>query len=146
VTNVIGPDEDAFLCAHTRAFLLGTRADGSPTGWPMVGLYQDDTLEFSTYRRSQKVKDFERNPRACCVVAPADGDRALVLRGQCHVITEQSAPTTRVTETPSDVRVPDAIAGRARARMESGKRLVLRFTPTETRFVPGFAVNEDHDE
>ena len=35
--TAIGPDEDTFLRESSRVFLLGTRADGSPTGWPMVG-------------------------------------------------------------------------------------------------------------
>jgi hypothetical protein len=138
VTDVIGPDEDEFLRVHSRTFLLATRADGSPTGWPMVGLYRAGTLEFSTYGRSRKVVDLQRNPDACCVVAPDDSDRALVLRGRVAVDDAQHEPTIGGDAPPGDVRVSAEIGERARARMRAGKRLVLKFTPTAATFIPGW--------
>jgi hypothetical protein len=139
--TAIGPDEDAFLRGSSRVFLLGVRADGSPTGWPMVGLYPGGALEFSTYRTSQKVRDFDRDSAAACVVAPADGDRALVLRGTCAVVDGQHAPTTGAASPPRDVPVADGIAQGAQARMQSGKRVVLRFVPDGAKFVAGFATD-----
>ena len=133
----IGPDEDAFLREHSRTFLLGTRADGSPTGWPMVGLYPGGTLEFSTYRTSRKVVDLRRDPRSGCVVAPVDSDRALVLRGTAEIVESQHEPSTGGDDQRSDIRVAPGISERARERMQSGKRLVIRFTPTSAAFVPG---------
>ena len=133
----IGPDEDAFLRAHSRTFLLATRADGSPTGWPMVGLYPGAALEFSTYGRSRKVTDLTRNPEACCVVAPVDSDRALVLRGTAEVVGGQHEPSTGGDDVRSDIKVADGIGERARERMKSGKRVVVRFTPTTATFIPG---------
>jgi len=132
----IGPDEDAFLASHTRVFLLGTRADGSPTGWPMVGLHRDGALEFSTYRRSQKVRDLGRNPVTACVVAPADGTRALAVRGTAEIVAAD--PGTVAEPAPSDVRVEPEIAARARARLASGQRVVVRVTPTAATWVPGW--------
>ena len=134
----IGPEEDAFLRAHTRTFLLATRADGSPTGWPMVGLYPGGALEFSTYRTSRKVLDLERHPESCCVVAPVDSDRALVLRGTAAVIGGQHEPSTGGDDARSDIKVAPGISEGARARMKSGKRVVVRFTPTSATFVPGW--------
>ena len=143
--TAIGPEEDAFLRSTSRVFLLGTRADGSPTGWPMVGLYPGDALEFSTYGTSQKVRDFTRSPAAACVVAPADGERALVLRGMCTVVDGQHEPSTGGTNPPGDVAVADGIAEGARARMQSGKRVVLRFVPESAAFVAGWAAGEPAD-
>jgi hypothetical protein len=137
--SAIGPEEDEFLRTHSRTFLLGTRADGSPTGWPMVGLYPGGVMEFSTYGRSQKVRDFERNPNACCVIAPLDSDRALVLRGRAEVAEGQHEPSTGRNSPPSDIKVAEGVGERARARMLSGKRVVLRFTPTSAEFIPGAA-------
>ena len=139
--TAIGPDEDAFLRESSRVFLLGTRSDGSPTGWPMVGLYPGGALEFSTYGTSQKVRDFARNPAAACVVAPVDGERALVLRGTCSVVEGQHAPRTAATSPPVDVPVADGIAEGAQARMRSGKRVVLRFVPDGAKFVAGYATS-----
>jgi hypothetical protein len=138
VSEVIGPHEDAFLRAHSRTFLLATRADGSPTGWPMVGLYPGGVLEFSMYGTSRKVVDLQRNPEAGCVVAPVDSDRALVLRGTAEVIEGQHEPSTGADDVRSDIKVADGIGERARERMRSGKRVVVRFTPTSATFVPGW--------
>jgi pyridoxamine 5'-phosphate oxidase-like protein len=138
VSEVIGPDEDAFLREHSRTFLLATRTDGSPTGWPMVGLYPGGALEFSTYGRSRKVLDLTRNPEACCVVAPVDSDRALILRGTAAVVDGQHEPSTGGDDVRSDINVADGIGERARERMKSGKRVVIRFTPTSASFVPGW--------
>ncbi len=143
--SAIGPEEDAFLRSTSRVFLLGTRADGSPTGWPMVGLYPGGALEFSTYGTSQKVRDLTRSEAAGCVAAPADGERALVLRGTCTVAEGQHEPTTGGAHPPRDVKVADGIAEGARARMQSGKRVVLRFTPEAAAFVPGWAAEEPGD-
>jgi len=132
---VVGPDEDAFLRAHSRTFLLATRADGSPTGWPMVGLYPGGHLEFSTYGRSQKVIDLTRDPRACCVVAPVDGERALMLRGTADVLTDQHEPSTGGRTPPPDIKVAEGIGEGARERMKSGKRVVVRFTPATAQFL-----------
>jgi hypothetical protein len=140
--TAIGPDEDAFLRAHSRTFLLATRADGSPTGWPMVSLYPGEVMEFSTYGRSQKVRDFERNPEAGCVIAPLDSDRALVMRGRAEVAEGQHEPSTGGDSPPRDIKVADGVGERARARMRSGKRVVLRFTPTSAEFIPGVAATE----
>ncbi len=133
----IGPEEDAFLRAHSRTFLLATRADGWPTGWPMVGLYPGGTLEFSTYGSSRKVVDLQRHPAACCVVAPSDDARALVLRGTAEVVEGQHEPTTGGDDVRSDIKVADGIGERARERMKAGKRVVVRFTPTRATFIPG---------
>lgn len=138
----LGKEEDAFLRANSRTFLIGVRADGFPTAWPMVGLYPGDGLEFSTYGRSQKVRDFERNPNACCVVAPEHADQALVLRGTAAVADGQHEPRTGAASPPSDVRVADGISDRARDRMKSGKRVVLHFVPSTTEFIPGMSAEE----
>jgi nitroimidazol reductase NimA-like FMN-containing flavoprotein (pyridoxamine 5'-phosphate oxidase superfamily) len=139
---VLGPDEDAFLRAHSRTFLLGVRADGSPTGWPMVGIYPGDALEFSTYRRSQKVRDFERNPNACCVVAPVESERALVLRGTAAVVLGRQELPVRVDALP-DVNVDTTTKDAAEAKLRSGQRVVLRVEPGEARFVPGWAATAE---
>jgi hypothetical protein len=137
VSDAIGPEEDEFLRAYSRTFLLATRADGSPTGWPMVGLYPGGTLEFSTYGTSRKVADLRRSPESSCVVAPVESDRALVLRGTTVVVEGQHEPSTGGDDVRSDIKVAPGIGEGARERMKSGKRVVLRFTPTSAAFVPG---------
>jgi hypothetical protein len=141
VDDVIGPDEEAFLRAHSRAFLLGLRSDGSPTGWPMVAFYSGDALEFSTYRRSQKVRDYERNPSAGCVIAPSDSGRALVMQGRADAHDQQRSPTMG-SEVPADARAKVRASQEASGSVNNPKRLIVRFTPMNARFVPGFAVGD----
>jgi hypothetical protein len=138
VEHVIGSEEDAFLRANRRAFLLGLRADGSPTGWPMIGIYNGEAMEFSTYARSQKVRDFQRHPMAGCLVAPAGGDRALMLRGTVEVLAGHPDGSMEA-EVLAGVNVDRDIAETARARAATGKRVTLRLTPQEARFITGFS-------
>jgi len=138
VSDVIGPDEEDFLRSTSRAFLLANRADGSPTGWPMTGIYPGDgVLEFSTYRRSQKVVDLVRDPRAAVVLAPRDSDRALVLRGKATLDEARDELPASASTAPLHLGVADGIRERAQERMKSGKRVAVRFTPTSATFVPG---------
>jgi hypothetical protein len=141
VEQVIGSEEDAFLRANRRVFLLGLRADGSPTGWPMIGIYDGERMEFSTYARSQKVRDFQRNPMACCLVAPAASDRALMLRGAIEVLAGHPEGSMEAEVLPG-VSVDREIAETARARAATGKRVTLRLTPHEARFITGFSPPE----
>lgn len=140
----IGPEEDAFLSSHTRTFLLVSRGDGSPTAYPMVGLYHDGVLEFSTYRKSAKVIRMQRAPAVACLVTAKDGDperRVLLVRGTAEVLPEgadlERAPGARAAAgaTPGQMRVPDEIAARSQARMASGKRCVVRVVPSHVAWV-----------
>lgn len=132
---VIDPDAAAFLRSTTRTVLLGTRADGSPTGWPMTGLATDAGLEFSTYRKAQKVRDFERSGAASVVVHP-DADRALVLVGEVAVRHDQHVPSAGAGQARPET-VASGVADGAQQRMAEGRRIVLAFTPTAVRFVRG---------
>lgn len=144
--DVLGLDDEAFLRAHSRTFLLGRRADGSPTGWPLIGFYPGGALEFSTYSRSQKVRNFERDPGASCVVAPSDSDRALVLRGTVTVRADQRGPSTG-DQPPPDAKSEVDATGQAGTEqgLKNSKRVILRFAPNDARFVPGFAPGHDQD-
>ncbi len=143
-TGPLGPEEDAFLRSHTRTFLLVSRGDGSPTAYPMVGLYADGVLEFSTYRKSAKVLRMERDPAVACLVTAKDGDperRVLLVRGTAEVrpvgADLDRAPGVRAAAgaTPDQMRVPEEIAARSAARMASGKRCVVRVVPAHASFV-----------
>ena len=132
---VLDPDAHAFLRSTTRTVLLGTRADGSPTGWPMTGMATDDGLEFSTYRKSQKVRAFERSGAAGVVVHP-DDDRALVLVGEVEVRLDQHVPSSGGAHARPETTAT-GVADGAQQRMAEGRRIVLAFTPTSARFVAG---------
>jgi len=125
----------AFLRSTTRTVLLGTRADGSPTGWPMTGLATDVGLEFSTYRKAQKVRDFERSGAAGVVVHP-EHEQALVLVGRVEVRHDQHVPSGGADQARPETRAA-GVADGAQQRMAEGRRIVLAFTPDAVRFVDG---------
>lgn len=133
-------DVEAFLRAHSRAFLVGVRADGTPTGWPLIAFYTGTALEFSTYRRSQKVRIFQRNPNAACVIAPTDSHRALSMRGIVHIQWNQRGPSTGAAP-PVDVeaKVRVELGDQTAGGVTSSKRVILRFEPGGARFTAGFA-------
>ena len=107
----------------------------------MIGIYNRGGMEFSTYARSQKVRDFQRNPTACCLVAPAGSDRALMLTGTVELLAGHPEGSTEAEVLPG-VRVDAEIAERARARAATGKRVTLRLNPREARFITGFSPPE----
>jgi hypothetical protein len=108
----------------------------------MIGIYNSGRLEFSTYARSQKVRDFQRNPVASCLVAPPDSHRALLLLGTVELVAGHPEGSMEAEVRPG-VNVDPQIAERARARAAAGKRVTLRFTPHEARIVTGFSPETD---
>jgi hypothetical protein len=107
----------------------------------MIGIYKGGQMEFSTYARSQKVRDFQRNPVACCLVAPPESDRALMLHGTVELLAGHPEGTMEAEVLPG-VSVDREIAETARARAATGKRVTLRLTPYQARFIAGFSPPE----
>ena len=129
-------DVAAFLGRHTRVFLLTRRRDGSPTMHPMTGFFADGRITMSTYRKSAKARNVERDPRAACLVVNGYGTadvRAVLVRGTAALRrAEAAAFPTAGRETPA---VSASVAGRVAERMASGKRVFLDVVPDETGFV-----------
>jgi len=129
-----------YLAQHTQVYLLARTADGSPTGYPMVGRLNDGGVEFSTYRKSAKVTNVLRNQRASCLVVPRDGSperRTLWLCGRVSV-REDEAAAAAVGREPGaaepSIAVPSEIKQKVKARHDSGKRCVLRIEIEQFRF------------
>ncbi|MEE9285772.1 MAG: pyridoxamine 5'-phosphate oxidase family protein [Dehalococcoidia bacterium] len=130
-------DVDDFLASHSRTFLLTLRPDGSPTAHPMTGLYNNGALSFSTYRKSAKTRNVQRDPRAACLVTTTHDDpdfQAVVFRGPARVLESQEMPQRRrpTGDTPS---VSSGTASRATKRLKSGKRIILEVAPELVGFL-----------
>ncbi len=135
---------DEFLRLHNRVLLLARRADGSPTGWPMTGIYADGILQFSTYRKSAKVRMIAADPRVCCLVTAREGlgeRRVLEYVGTAAVDTEVREMPSRAqapgaTAAPTAIgTVPEEIGQRAQDRLASGKRCLIRVAPLRVGFL-----------
>jgi len=74
------PEERALFLATPRACTLATiGATGFPQLTAMWFVLIDEWFHFSTYRKSQKVKNLKRNPK--CAVLIEDGEHYAELRG-----------------------------------------------------------------
>jgi hypothetical protein len=133
-----------FLAENTQVYLVVRRPDGAPMGYPMVGRWEDGGLEFSTYRKSAKVRHVERDDRVCCLVVPrdraADG-RVLAVWGRAAMADAnrdrwQAALRGRDGDAVG-IDVPAQVRAKVAERLASQKRGVLRVSPERSAFVSG---------
>jgi hypothetical protein len=133
----VGEAEDRFMQEHSRMFLIVARGDGSPTVYPMVGLYRDGGVECSTYRKSAKVTRVLRAPQISALIMAneaSDDRRVLLVRGRAVVNSATTLAGAARGDAPA--KVPDAVVKRAAAAMESQKRCVIRLEPESAMFLP----------
>jgi hypothetical protein len=136
----IPDDVAAFLARHTRVFLLTRRRDGGPTVHPMTGFFADGRVTMSTYRKSAKARNVERDARASCLVVNGYGKDqvrgALVRgRGSLRAAATAAVPAAAPTPTSDAPKVSSGVAGRVAERMASGKRIFLDVEPDDAEFV-----------
>ena len=132
----IPDDVAAFLGRHTRAFLLTRRRDGSPTIHPMTAFFADGRTTMTTYRKSVKARNVERDPRAACLVVNGYGRsdvRGVLVRGRAALRPGvMEAPARGASGAP---RVSGDVSARIADRMASGKRVFLDVAPDEVAVV-----------
>jgi len=119
---------DAFLQAHRRAYWVTLRQDGSPTAHPMAGLYEDGRLLFTSYRKSAKNRNVDRDPRCCVLLAneyDATSLEAVTLKGFARVC--EGAPPPRMLLEQAGEAGPR----RAVAALEAGRRSVIEIVPVD---------------
>ena len=127
-TPIPPADMATALQGHPRAFLFTLRADGSPTVHPMTTQVCDGRVGFSTYGKSQKTRNVERDARAAVLLLkgyqPWPG-AALVLYGRARISAGQTRPGARAGRPSGLGSVPDAMSEVVQARVASGKRIWL---------------------
>ena len=88
-------DVRAFIETHRRAFLVTRTALGNPTAQPMSLIPYQGTIYFNTYRKSAKVRNIERDPRAACLVTSSDnepGFSSLTVQGRVEIVDTADLP------------------------------------------------------
>lgn len=130
-----------YLCEQHQVFLLTHRADGWPTGYPMVGNYRDGGVEFNTYRASAKVTRVLREARAAGLVVPRDDSpdrRCLWFAGPAAIREDVRGLGAEPGAAPPRGSLPtvadDVVANVAR-KLAEGKRCILRVEVAETRWI-----------
>jgi hypothetical protein len=115
---------EKLLERSNRSFLVSLRADGSPTAHPMTALLEEGRLLFTTYRRSAKARNIERDARVAAVYLPPYDEPpqgALSVEGRGEIRGAAQVPQRR-GEGP-EVTAP--VAERVNDRLASGKRILL---------------------
>jgi len=139
--GALAPEHEAFLAHNRKVFLLVRSEDGTAVAYPMTGAWIDGALEFSTYRKSVKVRRIARDDRVCCVVTPwdwRDGGRVLLVWGHCQIRggSGHRWDSSRMDAVaPAPIDVPPQIRANVAARTADGKRVTLRVEPIAAVFV-----------
>lgn len=131
----IPDDAAAFLALHKRGFLVTRRRDGSPTIYPMVAFFADGRVTMTTYRKSAKARNVERDPRASVLMVNGyakDDVRGVLVRGRGTIrqATMEAAPSG-ASDAP---KVSDSVTARVVDRMASGQRVFLDVEPDAVTF------------
>ena len=130
------PEIRDFLEASRTLILCSQGRDGVPHPMPMwYGVDPDGAVLMTTFAKSQKVKNLERDPRVSLLVE--DGEaygelRGVVLYGKVEIERETERVLdvlARVTGRYGDGRGADPGAMRDALRAQARKRVALRVLP-----------------
>jgi hypothetical protein len=101
----------------------------------MTAFFADGRMTMSTYRKSAKARNVERDPRASCLVVNGYGKsdvRGALVRGRALLRAAAMTAPASASEAP---KVSAGVANRVAERMASGKRVFLDVEPEEAVFV-----------
>lgn len=129
-------EQEAFLARGHTIYLASNGPDGFPHMIAMwYALEPDGTIVMTTYRKSQKVKNLQRDPRCAMLLeegATYEKLRGVLLRGRCEIVDDEEstlatlgrvgARQAGLTSAPEGTAL-EAMRGQAR------KRVTLVFRP-----------------
>lgn len=127
---------DAFLRGARTIILCSIGADGVPHPMPMwFGVEDDGAVVMTTFAKSQKVRNLEREPRVSLLVE--DGEeyaklRGVVLYGRAALDPDREAVLDvleRVTTRSGASPAADPAALRAGLAQTAAKRVAIRVRP-----------------
>ncbi len=133
------PDEErSYLETQRRIILVTVGPGGMPHPVPMnYGLDAEGRIVITSFRKSQKVRNLERDPRATLLVESGETYaelRSVIAYCQAEILTEPEA----VAAGMSLVQAAQQLAGSIgesmgeQVRASLAKRVILRFTPFRT--------------
>jgi len=125
----------AYLAEQRRIILITNGANGLPHPMPMnYGIDAAGRIIIVTFRKSQKVKNLERDPRATLLVESGDTYAELksaILYCHAEIITDPDEIAANMTLVRADgamtASMSQTMSEQVRASM--AKRVALRFTP-----------------
>ena len=136
-TIAMTPQElSAYLAEQRRIILITNGANGLPHPMPMnYGLDEQGRIIIATFRKSQKVKNLERDPRATLLVESGDTYAELksaILYCNVEIIADAEGVAQNMAMVPADGAMAGSISAAMseQVRASLAKRVVLRFTPS----------------
>ena len=127
----------AYLEANRKVILTSIGPTGYPHPMPMNYLFRDDTFLITTFRKSQKVKNLERDPRAALLVEAGnkyDEYKSVLAYADAEIIDELAFTHDVMRAMGEQDAKGDAqrlAEVRAIADASAPKRIILRFRPQE---------------
>ena len=128
-----------FLRTHKTMTIVSNGRNGHPHPMPMWFVVDDDlTVRMTTFRRSQKVKNIERDPRVSLMVEEGleyAELRGVVVYGKAEIVEDMDViKDTLVRAASNDAPPSDPEAYEGMMKVISGtaaKRVCLRIKPDE---------------
>ncbi len=126
---------DAYLREQRRIILITIAPDGMPHPMPMnYGVDAQGRVIFSTFRKSQKVRNVERDPRASLLVesgATYPELKAVILYTTVEIIDDPAEMRAAMSVMRATADIAASVDPQRKAQIEASmaKRVVLRCTP-----------------
>ncbi len=128
-------EADAYLRSRSRIILVTNGPEGLPHPVPMnYGLDDKGRIIITSFRRSQKVRNLERDPRATLLVESGDGYaelKSVIVYADVEIITDPEEIPRLMSHIGADRELAGSISGSMSEQVKASiaKRVVLRFTP-----------------
>jgi len=131
-------EERSYLESRRRIILVTNGPDGLPHPVPMnYGLDPQGRVLITSFRKSQKVRNLERDPRATLLVESGEAYaelKAVIAYCDVEILTEPAAIAQGMSRIRADEQLAGSISSgmNEQVRASLAKRVILRFTPFRT--------------
>lgn len=125
----------AYLAGQRRVILVTNGADGMPHPLPMnFAMDGEGRFLISSFRKTQKVRNLERDPRAALLVESGEAYQELksvVAWCNCEIIGDPAEVRALMNQMRGGEPLTATMSEQAAAQVEASiaKRVILRFTP-----------------
>jgi nitroimidazol reductase NimA-like FMN-containing flavoprotein (pyridoxamine 5'-phosphate oxidase superfamily) len=133
------PEElDAYMRAQRRIIIVSNGANGLPHPMPMnYGVDGQGRVIITTFRKSQKVKNLERDPRATLLVESGETYAELksaILYCDVEILTDPDEIAAGMALVRADAQLSGSLSAEMsdQVRASMAKRVILRCTPFRT--------------
>ncbi|MDE8653808.1 pyridoxamine 5'-phosphate oxidase family protein [Novosphingobium album (ex Liu et al. 2023)] len=125
----------AYLAARRRIIVVSNGPGGLPHPVPMnYGLDDDGRIHITSFARSQKVRNLERDPRAALLVESGETYaelKAVIAYAEAEILRDpdEVAHLMRLIRANESLAASIGDAMTAQVRASIAKRVAIRFTP-----------------